>query len=364
MTIRLAALVPYPIDTTPSQRFRIEQWVPLLEQDGIQVDFFPFADEELFRQLHSTGSFTSKAIRLSMRFASRIGDIVRSRGYDAVLVHRSLSIAGPALLETILERVGPPVIFDFDDAIFLEHTTDANREWGWLKFPRKTETICRLSDHVVVGNSFLGDYARQFNAKVTIVPTSVDTSRYRVRSESHSRNGHSPLVVGWTGSSTSQTYLEWFAPVLRELVSRAGIEFRVHSNRKPELSGIPFEWRPWSPESEVEEISQFDVGIMPMPDTDWARGKCAMKALLYMSVGVPAIGSDIGANRDVITNGVNGFLASTKDDWIAQTMMLMSDPSLRDSLAAEGRKTVEKSYSMERSANLFAAVVRDTLTRQ
>ncbi len=164
--------------------------------------------------------------------------------------------------------------------------------------------------------------ARQFNTKVTIVPTSVDTSRYRVRSERHSRNGHRPLVVGWTGSSTSQTYLEWFAPVLREMVSKGGIEFRVHSNRKPELSGIPFEWRPWSPETEVDEISQFDVGIMPMPDTDWARGKCAMKALLYMSVGVPAICSDIGANRDVITNGVNGFLASTKDDWIAHTMIV------------------------------------------
>ena len=362
--MKLAALVPYPVGTTPSQRFRLEQWAPLLEQQGIHVDFFPFADDELFRQLHSSGSLPSKAIRLSMRFASRTGDIARSRGYDAVVVHRGLSIAGPALLETIFARVGPPVIFDFDDAIFLEHTTDANREWGWLKFPRKTETICRLSDHVVVGNSFLGDYARQFNAKVTIVPTSVDTSRYRVRSESPSRNGHRPLVVGWTGSSTSQTYLEWFAPVLREMVSSGGIEFRVHSNRKPELSGIPFEWRPWSPETEVDEISQFDVGIMPMPDTDWARGKCAMKALLYMSVGVPAICSDIGANRDVITNGVNGFLASTKHDWIAHTMMLMNDPILRARVAVEGRKTVEKSYSMERSANLFAGVVCETVKRQ
>jgi len=359
--IRLAALVPYPVDTTPSQRFRIEQWKPLAELEGISVDYFPFATQELFDELHEDTSKLSKAIGIGSRFFSRIGDVLKARSYDIVFVHRALSIVGPAMLERALVSIGPPVIFDFDDAIFIEHTAEANRAWGWLKFPRKTDTICRLSSHVMVGNNFLRDYALRFNPNVTVVPTSVDTERYQFRPDKFSRNGHKPLIVGWTGSSTSQTYLEAFAPVLREVISREGIEFRIHSDRRPQLPDLDFVWREWSPETEVDEISKFDIGIMPMPDTDWARGKCAMKALLYMSVGVPAVCSAVGANMDVIENGRNGLLASTAEDWSRQIHQLLDDANLRKRIAIEGRKTVEDNYSMQRSAGLFLKIVRDTV---
>ena len=350
--------MPYPPDATPSQRYRIEQWIPYLAEQGITVDLMPFADERLLELLHKPGHRAAKALAGTAAFLSRFRDLARIRRYDAVLVHRALCIAGPAVLERILALLGRPVIFDFDDAIFLLHTAEANRHLGWLKFPGKTGVICRLSAHVVVGNSYLRDYAREYNQRVTVIPTSVDTDRI----QPHQRAGaNGPVIIGWTGSSTSQTYLEMFAPVLREVVAQDGIEFRVHSDRKPELPGVPFVWRPWSSETEVEEISAFDIGIMPMPDDDWARGKCAMKALLYMAMGIPAICSAVGANREVIVHGENGLLATTDAEWIDNLQTLIARPELREKLGQAGRRTVEERYSMRRSAGMFAQVVRETV---
>ncbi len=356
--ISVLGLVPYPVGTTPSQRYRIEQWTPFLAEDGISVDLFPFADERLHKLLHQPGPRMEKAFFGALRFLHRFGNLARVRRYDAVFLHRAMALAGPALLERLLVLLGRPVVYDFDDAIFLLHTTEANRHLGWLKFPGKTAAICRLSTHVVVGNEYLADYARQFNSRVTVIPTSVDTEQYRFE---HHRSANGRVVIGWTGSSTSQTYLEMFAPVLRELALNERIEIRVHSDRKPELPGVRFLWRPWSADTEVEEIGKFDIGIMPMPDDEWAQGKCAMKALLYMSLGIPAVCSNVGANREVITHGENGFLASTKSDWLANINALIEHPNLREKLGLAGRQRVDEGYSMRRSANSFADVVRSTV---
>ncbi len=358
--LRVGAFVPYPPGTTPSQRYRIEQWMPYLANHGVRVELLPFADRAMLELLHEPGHRLKKVLTGTQAFLRRVGDLRLARSFDVVVVHRAMSIAGPAVLERLLSLVDIPVIFDFDDAIFLLHTAEANRRVGWLKFPRKTGTICRLSSHVVVGNSFLRDYALRYNSKVTVIPTSVDTARFVPL---HDRNGNRNLVVGWTGSSTSQTYLERFSPVLRELAEGGCIELRVHSDRKPELPGVSFVWRPWSPDTEVEEIGHFDIGIMPMPDDDWARGKCAMKALLYMSMGIPAVCSAVGANIELITHGENGLLASTDEEWSRNLHLLADSSTLRQTIGAAGRKTVEERYSMRQSANRFASVVYETLGR-
>lgn len=356
--LTVAALVPYPPNTTPSQRYRIEQWMPHLEENGIRVDLYPFADRELLGLMHRPNRRVAAAARSMLRMIRRLRDVARIGRYDAVIVHRAISIIGPAWFERLAVRLGKPMIYDFDDAIFRLHTTDANRRLGWLKFPGKTATICRLSAHVVVGNAYLAEYARQHNPRVTVIPTSVDTDRYRPRKE---KPGNGKIVIGWTGSSTSQTYLEGFAPLLGEIARDERIELRVHSDRAPELQGVPYVWRPWAAETEVEEISAFDIGIMPMPDDEWARGKCAMKALLYMSLGIPAICTAVGANREVITHGENGMLAASDDDWRSGIAALVGDRQLRERLGQAGRRTVEERYSMRRSAELFSRVVRETV---
>lgn len=350
-------MVPYPPGVTPSQRFRIEQWRPYLEQQGITLDLHPFADANLMALLHRPGKLAAKAIALGAAFLRRSIELTTLHRYDAVLIHRAACIAGPAVLERAIALTGKPVIFDFDDAIYLLHTTAANRFFGWLKFPGKTAGICRKSAHVVVGNSYLADYARQHNPRVTIIPSSVDTDRYR---PSNKLGRRGPIVVGWMGSSTSQTHLEAFAPVLRDLCAR-DVVLRVVSDREPELPGVRFEWRRWSAETEVAELADFDIGIMPMPDDKWARGKCAMKALLYMAVGVPVVCSAVGTNREVIRHGENGLLAASPEEWLNQLDSIIGDPAERERLGSAGRQTVEEGYSMSRCAAKFAAVVEEAV---
>jgi glycosyltransferase involved in cell wall biosynthesis len=166
------------------------------------------------------------------------------------------------------------------------------------------------------------------------------------------------------GSSTSQTHLEAFLPTLRLLTEKCRAEFRVVSDRPPHLPGVQCQWRRWSAETELDELRGFDVGIMPMPDDEWSRGKCAMKALLYMSVGVPAVCSPVGMNRTVIQHGFNGFLADSPEQWLACLEALTVDRELRSKVGEAGRRTVEAEYSMQRSAHRFGEVLLEACERE
>lgn len=353
--ISVCAWMLYPQGRAPGQRYRIEQWQPHLERENIKVDYFPFADDRLMERLYQPGRTVAKAAGIVAAFARRIRDLLHVRRYDVIYLYRAAGMIGPAALEVILDVLGRPIVLDFDDAIYLTHTAEANKKLGWLKWSGKTAALCRWSDHVVVGSSILAEYARTYNLQVTVIPSSVDTTRYRPRAQRHAGD---QIVVGWTGSSTSQTYLEEFAPVLRELLPRHRVELRVHSDREPRLTGVPFVWRPWSAQTEVEELSQFDIGLMPMPDNPWARGKCAMKALLYMALGIPVVCSAVGVNCEVIQHGINGLLARTRHDWLHHLQSLIGDPVLRERLGAAGRATVEEQYSMDCCAARFANVIR------
>jgi glycosyltransferase involved in cell wall biosynthesis len=159
------------------------------------------------------------------------------------------------------------------------------------------------------------------------------------------------------GTSTSQTHLEQFVPTLREVARQRNVTIRVVSDRRPEFDGVPIDWRRWSAAHELEDLRGFDVGIMPMPNDAWAKGKCAMKALLCMAVGVPVVCSAVGVNREIIEHGRNGFLASSDTEWLTHLVTLATDPALRVGIGAAGRATVEARYSMHCSAAAFAGVV-------
>jgi glycosyltransferase involved in cell wall biosynthesis len=352
----VCALVPYPLDTAPSQRFRLEQWAPHLARDGIHVTFRPFVDRRLMAVLHGSGSVVAKGGLMLAALARRAREVARL-DCDAVVVHRAACLAGPPVLERIV-AASRPLIFDFDDAIFLLDTSRANRRFGRLKCPGKTATLCRISTHVTAGSGHLADYARGHSAEVSVVPSSVDTERYRPRSN---HDGRERVVVGWMGSATSQVHLERFAPVLREIVARRPVELRVVSATPPNLPGIPHAWTRWSADGETAALAGFDIGIMPLTDDSWSRGKCAMKALQYMGMGVPTVAGCVGANAEVVTHGHDGFLAATPEDWVTQVTALIDAPTLRARIGTAGRRTVEERYSMLVCAAKFGRAVRDAV---
>lgn len=354
--LRVAAFVPYPLGSAPSQRFRLEQWSPYLERGRISMEFRPFAPPDLVKLLYQSGQAFGKILGLTKAMLRQSRDIPWPGEFDVAVVHRGASLIGPAFLERKIAR-HTPLVYDFDDAIHMLHTSTANRTFGWLKFPTKTADICKIAAGVTVGNEYLAQFARLHNDHVSIVPSSVETKVY---TPAASRKTSDAPVVGWMGSSTSQTYLEPFSPLLARMVDQ-GLRLKIVSDRRP-VFPFSFEWTPWSATTEVAELQSFDIGIMPLPATEWAKGKCAMKLLQYMGVGVPSIGSALGGNLEVIQDGTNGFLASSNDEWLDKTLRLARDSHLARRLGEAGRETVVARYSAEVCARLFGEAVRQAAT--
>ena len=352
--LSVCALVPYPPGITPSQRYRIEQWQPILASDGIDVELWPFLEEEDLEVLYSPRRWPDKARMVLRATARRLGAVTRLERFDVVLIHRAACLAGPALVERLIAR-RKPVVFDFDDAIYLLDTTAENRIFGWLKFPGKTAALCRMSRHVVTGNDHLAGYARRYNGNVTVVPSSIDTERYAPIRKARETGR---VVIGWTGSATSQAHLEAFAPVLRRIVARHRVEIHVVSARPPDLGGVSVTWKRWTAAREVEDLREFDIGIMPLPDDEWTRGKSAFKALQCMGMGVPVVCSAVGASLELIRHGENGFLVSTPGEWDERLGHLIADASLRERVGMAGRRTVEERYSMQGSALSLGQALR------
>lgn len=358
--IRICALMLEPYDISPGQRFRIEQWEPYLKEKNIVIDYFSLTDEKYREVIYQEGNFKAKLAIIAKASLKRLNQILKASKYDIVYLYRYANVIGPAFFEKFMQLRGYPVIFDFDDAIFITDTSKSNKSFGWAKFSQKTKTICRLSTSVSVGNSYLADYAQKYNKNVYIIPTSIDTKRYQPTKKKSEDN--KPVIIGWTGSSTSQYHLEQFEPTLAKLIEkRNDVEIRVISNREPSFEKIPYTWRAWSVETEIDQIGEIDIGIMPTPDDEWSRGKCALKALQYMSLGIPTICTDMGANRDVIKHGENGFLAKESKQWLECFDTLIDNKELRIKLGNEARKTVVDHYSMQKCAELFEDVVRKTM---
>lgn len=356
--IHVLALVAYPVDTTPGQRFRIEQWAPYLAQEGIEVRFAPFADQALVDRLYSPGGTLPKALALGRALVRRLRQALDARNYDCVFVPREASLIGPALAERVARWRNPAFVFDFDDAVWVPYVSPTNRFFSYLKMPWKTRALCRMAAVVMAGNDYLASYARRFNPRVSIVPTTVSLRQYKPVS----RRVENPIpVVGWTGSHSSAQYLKLITPALTELRRRHEFKVVIVGAEGLSVPGVETECRPWRAATEIADISDLDVGLMPLPDEAWARGKCALKAIQYMGIGIPAVVSPVGVNAEVVSHGETGFHATSESEWIDAIGRLLSDAPLRRQLGAAAYERVRALYSAESQAPRVAALLREAV---
>jgi glycosyltransferase involved in cell wall biosynthesis len=280
-----------------------------------------------------------------------------------VYLLREAALLGPPLFERRLARSGVPLVFDFDDAVFIPYVSHSNGYLSYLKFPGKTRTTCRLAAHVMAGNDYLANYARAVNPRVTIVPTTIDTEKYTVQPRLESEND--VPVIGWSGSYSTAQHLSTLRGALKQLAQRERFRLRVIGAPGYQIEGVDVEALPWRSESEVADLRPFDIGIMPLPDDKWSRGKCGLKALQYMALGVPTICSPVGVNSEIIRDGHNGLLASSDDEWVEKLTRLLRSPEERARLGRAGRQTVEERYSAAvqapRVLEILESVVRSVV---
>jgi glycosyltransferase involved in cell wall biosynthesis len=317
-----------------SSRYRCLQYIPFLESAGIVPDVLE----------------VTKGIR------ERISGFSRLKHFNLVFIQKKLfSLPNWVYLRSKSQRI----VFDFDDAIIYR---DSRRGTGLSKTRlRRFSRIAKGSELVIAGNTYLGEIAKGFAPRVLMIPTPIDMNRYTERKPIPSKT----IRIGWIGSASTLFYLEKLYPVLRELCrSRKDIQVKVVSDQFPDWHDVPLERKPWLYEEEIQDLHSFDIGIMPLTDDPWAKGKCGFKLLQYMAVGSPVVCSPVGMNAELVQDGMNGLLARNPEEWAKCLRFLIEDPDQGLRLGRAGRKTVIERYGLDLWAKRLVSALKELIEFQ
>ncbi len=352
--MKILFLVPYPIGESPSQRFRFEQYFTLLSKKRIQYEVKSFLNSENWKLFYQDGNIFLKIGALAGGFLKRVITLFQVPTYDFIFIHREVTPVGPPAFEWIIAKVfKKKIVYDFDDAIWLTDKKEVGIEKA-IRWRSKVVNICRWSYKVSAGNAYLAEYARQFNKNVIVNPTTIDTENVHRAALSGSKDR---IVIGWTGSHSTLKYLKDVEQVLQRIEGRyPRVSFCVIADKTPDLKLDRLVFKPWSVDTEVSDLAEIDIGIMPLPNDEWTKGKCGFKALQYMVMEKPTVASAVGVNTIIIEHNVNGLLAKDIDEWEKLLSRLIEDEPLRRQLGKEGRKTVERNYSILSNTKTFLSL--------
>lgn len=361
--IRILFVVPHPIEG-PSSRFRIYQFLPYLQANGVEVNVRPFVSSSQVHTLYRSGGTARKVGLTAVAMLSRLADVLRATRYDIVYILREAFPFGPPVIERALAASGARLVFDFDDAIWMPSQVYANpldhlRDWS------KPAKLIARADRVVVGCRYLADFARQHATHpeaVSIIPTVVDGSVYR---PDPSKRTAGKITIGWVGTPRgSRTFLEALMPVMRDF-SRLypQVQWRFVGAEPFDVEGLPVEFKTWKLSEEVSDIQSFDIGLMPLTDDVYTRGKCGFKLIQYMNCGIPVVCSSVGANLDIVEHAASGYFATGSEEWASALSHLIDDAELRQTMGARGRALSEQQYSLDTQAPRLLEVLRTVVNQ-
>lgn len=340
-----------------STRYRFLQYFPYLEAEGVRCEFSPLTDAQYLKNIYS---IKRGAIDDYVKaFIRRIRAFFSVRKYDIVIIEYEILPYFPPLLEIALKMLKIPYIVNYDDAIFYRYSQSA-KPWVRAILGNKIDVVMRNAELVIAGNKYLADYAAGIGARrVEILPTVVDIRRY----PEAPRKDKDVFTIGWIGSPSTAKYLTNIAPALGRVCDGGKGKVMLIGSGPVKLSGVPVQTRLWSEDTEVRDLELCDVGIMPLYDGLWEKGKCGLKTIQYMACGLPVVVSPVGVNKEIVEDGVTGFLASSNEEWIRALTALRDDKALRHRLGLEGRKRVEEKYSMQAAAPKFAGLIAEVVRR-
>ncbi len=364
---KLLVLATYP-PSAAATRFRACAYFPILAERGIDAELHPFLSESVIANFYQPKMAVEKAVGVLKGLAARVALLARSRQYDAIFVQREAAIVGPALFEAALVELGLPMVFDLDDAIWVEALQYSKHPVlaGLLKSPAKTDSLLRRAHHVIAASRYVASYSSRFARDVTVLPTVVSRELWTPlpgRLDGDFCPGHDITTIGWVGSFSTGFHLDMVVPALRTL-AREGHKFRVRlvgASRTLPLENVEVESVPWALEREIADFRNIDIGIAPVVDDDFTRGKCGFKQIQYLTVGVPMVSSVVGGGGELLTHGETALLVTNEDQWVSHLRDLLTKRELRAKLSRAGRALAESSLSMEAQQGPFADIIESAL---
>jgi glycosyltransferase involved in cell wall biosynthesis len=342
-----------------SSRVRFFQFLSRLSKRGMSFNVRPFLDDDYIRALYR--GERAKVGKVFGAYLRRLCVLLRTRNYDLVWMEKEALPWLPAAFEIALMR-GTPYVVDLDDAWFHRYDQNPSRIVRWL-MADKIDTVMRHAAAVVAGNEYLADRARRAESRrVKIIPSVIDLNRYpsEIMTDAKSVGRKTSVVIGWIGTPITAHYLAGIEQAFRAIAAIRSVELHVVGASAPAtFAGLPVRNIVWDEATEIEMIRGFDIGIMPLDDRAWERGKCAYKLLQVMAAGRPVVASPVGANHVVIQDGVNGFLADTPNQWIRAFTALIDDPDLRVRMGLKALQTIKDRYTIERVLPELASVLTE-----
>lgn len=355
--IKVLFISPYPIEG-PSFRYRVYQYFDFFKKNGINCFSRPFMSSQFYKIIYQRGHKLEKCIYFLKASFSRFIDFFRAFKYDIVFIHLEAYPIGPPLLELFWFFSGKTIIYDLDDALYLCNSNIKNPLVKLLKFNRKIGLIVKLSKEVIVCNDYLKNYALRFKQSdsVHVIPTSLDTAKF---SPSEKKYDHTKPVIGWIGSHSTSVYLLRLIGVFERLSQKYSFVLKiVGSNIQFKINNIEVINKEWDLGTEIEDFQSLDIGVYPLPDDEWIKGKTGFKTIQYMAMGVPCVVSDVGRNKEIVIEGQNGFLAHTDQDWIHKLSRIIEDDQIRKRFSYAGRKLVEEKFSLQVNAFKILTIIR------
>ena len=336
-----------------SSRMRFYQYLPDLQSQGIEIEVSPLLSDGYLKRLYAKQATNWRGVIND--YLKQMVRLLTVRDYDLLWIEKELFPNLPPWFEQVLARRGVRYVADYDDAVFHNYDQSLNPLKRLVR--NKIDSVMQHAALVVCGNSYLAERACCAGARrVEVIPTVVDLNRYAVVKPRE----HGKLVIGWIGSPSTVKYLDLVAEPLKELARELPVQLRV-VGASCAVPGLDVVCRTWTEAGEAEEIQQFDLGIMPLADSPWERGKCGYKLIQYMACGLPVVASPVGVNTEIVAHGVNGFLAQSQDEWLTAIRALSTDAASRRDIGARGRRSVEQNYCLQVTAPRLARLFHEIL---
>lgn len=357
MSRHILLFCPYPEDVAPSQRLKYEQYLSYLRANGYRITVLPFFSRRTYAILYRKGYTWRKALGVLSGVGRRLLQAFRLPFSDGLYVHLNVVPVGPAWLERLYVFLARALIYDIDDMVHLLPTSSVNKLASRFKSSERFFVLMRGANHVITCTPVLDELARRHNPRTTDISSTINTHTYL---PCNPYSNDKPLVIGWSGSHSTAPYLHLLDDVLRKLarqhrftllVMGAGADFAI--------PGVNMEVVPWSKEAEIPTLQRMDIGLYPLPNDEWVKGKSGLKALQYMALGLPVVASAVGCNDRVIENGVSGLLVSHPEEWLEALYRLILNPQLRCDLGLAARVRVEMLYSVDANKGTYLSIFEE-----
>lgn len=339
-----------------SSRVRFYQYLDFFNNNGIRVTNSPLFSNKYLNKLYSSKNIFFEVL---YGYFNRFLRLFFISKYDLIIIEKELFPYFPAVFEYFIKVFNIPYIVDYDDAIFHNYDLHRNKLINFI-LKNKIDNVMKFSSVTITGNQYLAD--RAINAgslRVEIIPTVVDTNRYKII---NTVNNDLP-IIGWIGSPQTSHYLLDLVPVFNELKKILPFRIVAIGANNVDFVNTIIETYPWTFSSEVSSIQSFDIGIMPLLDTPWEKGKCGYKLIQCMACGVPVVASNIGVNSTIVSNNYDGFLVNSNEEWFLRLKELLNDQENRIKMGEKGREKIIKKYSLQSQSNIFLKIILNTIKK-